>query len=194
MDKVKISFDQKKYEVNHKRLIELSENKLPELRNEVSTKFGIDLTSEIFQDIISNAGKLISKQIQKDFNSDLKALKMVAAKGVLTRQFEDTKKQLTEVINTYADLQILLKYGSMSENSNYTFNKDYEELLKEECTKYLTDEKEIALYHQKEIAVREFEKFRSMVKISRIASIPVQTFAHMLMSNDILDFDTLAHG
>ncbi len=190
---INLGCNETKFQADSKVLIELSKQ-VPELKFELSNKFAIELTAKNFEDIVLSNGKLALKEITKAYNADIKAVRLMTGKEAIKQQFEQSKQLLNELILKYSGLKRLLSFGIVSELGEYSFNEGYLDKLRQEHSKILTDEKEIALYQQKQIALKEFEKFKSLIKISRVSSVPVQSFAAMVMSDELTDFSTLAHG
>ncbi len=193
MKKIKIGYSEQAYTAKKEQLTAL-ENKLSVLKEDLLTNYDIKPDNKMILDCISG-GRLALKKIEKDYLTDSKAVKMTAAKEAITAQYEAMKSELINLIQDAKELQMLFNYGTLNEEGKFIYNQNLEKVLTEECTKYLTDADEIALYEAQEEGKRAFYKFRSLINSKVISSGRLDlALAHMIKNSEQTDYKLLTKG
>ena len=193
MKKIKIGYSEQAYTAK-KELLTALENKLSVLKEDLLTDYDIKPDNKMILDCI-NDGKQVLKKIEKDYLADSKAVKMTAAKEAITAQYEAMKSELKNLIQDARELQMLFNYGTLNEEGRFIYNQDLEKILTEECTTYLTDADEIALYEAQEEGKRAFYKFRSLINSKVISTGRLDlALAYMIKNPEQTNYTLLAKG
>ncbi|MCW3786836.1 hypothetical protein [Plebeiibacterium sediminum] len=162
-------------------------------------QYDIKLNKASFEDIVCNGAIDTIKQINDAVEADLKNISFAGTKEVIKANANSVIENIKELHLDYKHLSDLLNYGEIGDNGVFVFNGNYKNQIEDECTLYLTDQKEIAFHAQQMKVIKEFQKLKDMIDDDNKSKLnPVQLFNLVLTDNGIgfkqLPYQRLVHG